>query len=179
MSFKVSWKVHLICFSVAYIICFFKRDIISNLFLDLVINYRIFRLTGIYFLDKIIAILLLMIPITLVHEIIHGISYRIFGGEIKFGFKGIYAYTQEISGIILHRTKFLVVLLAPVTTISLVSLFIPNNISGTIFLLNLLGSIGDILMALYLCRSNRNSYIIDKNYGFDIVNMSLQKSKVI
>lgn len=38
-----------------------------------------------------------MIPITLIHELIHGCAYATFGGKIKFGFKGIYAYAQEIS----------------------------------------------------------------------------------
>lgn len=110
-----------------------------------------------------------MVPITLVHELIHCIAYSLFGGRIKFGFKGICAYTQEVSVIVLHRTKFLVVLLAPATVISVLTIFIPNSIGSVIFLLNLLGSIGDIIMAIYLCKSDYNSYIIDKDYGFDII----------
>jgi hypothetical protein len=38
-----------------------------------------------------------------------------------------------------------------------------------IFILNLLGSTGDILMAFYLCRTNENSYILDRSYGFDVI----------
>lgn len=174
MSFKITWKVHIICFFLAYIFCFIQRDIISNLFLDLVIKHRAFYFTRIYFLDIIIAIFILTIPITFVHEIIHGMAYRIFGGKIKFGFKGIYAYTQEVSGIILNRTEFLLVLLAPVTVISLITLFISNSIGIVIYLLNLLGSIGDIIMAIYLCKSNANTYIKDRDYGFDIIERKLQ-----
>lgn len=80
MCFKVSWKVHIICFLSAYIFCYIQIDNIENVFLDLVINYKFFSLTGFYFFDIIFSILILMIPITLVHEIIHGIAYIIFGG---------------------------------------------------------------------------------------------------
>lgn len=169
MSFKISWKIHILCFLLAYSFCYIQIDNISNVFLDLVTNYKFFSLTGFYFLDMIITTLILMIPITLVHEIIHGIAYTIFGGKIKFGFKGIYAYTQEISGVILHRTKFVIVLLAPVTIISLSVLLLTSSLGSLIFLLNFLGSTGDIIMAIYLCKSNCNSYIKDKEYGFDII----------
>lgn len=170
MSFKVSWKVHSLCFLLAYGFCYIQIDNIGNVFLDLVINYKFFCLTGFYFLDMIIATLILMIPITLLHEIIHGITYSVFGGKVKFGFKGIYAYTQEISGVILHKTKFAIILLAPVTTISLSTLFITSSLGTLIFLLNFIGSTGDIIMAIYLCKSNANSYIKDREYGFDIIN---------
>ena len=169
MSFKISWKIHALCFLLAYIFCYIQIENISYVFLDLVINYKFFSLTGFYFLDTILAILILMLPITLVHEIIHGIAYIIFGAKIKFGFKGIYAYTQEISGIILHRTKFVIVLLAPVIIISLITLVIRSSLGSLIFLLNFLGSTGDIIMAIYLCKSNCNSYIKDREYGFDVI----------
>lgn len=169
MSFKISWKVHILCFLLAYGFCYIQIDNIGNVFLDLVINYKFFCLTGFYFLDMIIATLILMIPITLVHEIIHGIAYIIFGGKIRFGFKGIYAYTQEVSGVILHRTKFAVILLAPVTIISISTLLINSSLGCLIFLLNILGSTGDIIMAIYLCKSKENSYIKDREYGFDII----------
>ena len=104
------------------------------------------------------------------HELLHAIAYKIFGGKVRFGFKGIYAYTQEISERAFHRSAFLFILLAPVVFISLVSLLLPSSIGGLIFILNLLGSTGDLYMAFYLCRLKSNSYIIDKIYGFDIIN---------
>lgn len=75
MSFKVTWKIHIVCFILSYIFCYIQMYNISNVFLDLVINFRVFRLTGIYFFDMVIALVLLLIPITLVHEIIHGVAY--------------------------------------------------------------------------------------------------------
>ena len=47
--------------------------------------------------------------ITIIHEAIHGLCAKLFGGKVIFGFKGIYAYCQEVSGKELHRTKFLLV----------------------------------------------------------------------
>ncbi|WP_139906462.1 DUF3267 domain-containing protein [Clostridium thermarum] len=91
------------------------------------------------------------------------------GSKVKFGFKGIYAYCHEISGIKIHRTKFLLVLLAPVTVISIFSLLIPMWLGGIVFILNLLGSSGDLLMSFYLIRTDSSSYILDKAKGFEVI----------
>lgn len=167
MSFKVTWKLHLECLFISLIISFVLRDLINNVFNGFLEETNI----GTIYISLLVLILFLIIisiPITLVHEMIHGVVYKFFGGKVKYGFKGVYAYTQEISGIAIHRTKFLTILLAPLTLISVLSLVIPGNISGIIFILNLLGSTGDILMASYLCRTNENSYILDRSYGFDV-----------
>lgn len=170
MSFKVSWKLHILCFLIAYIFCYIEQCRISDLFISVLAQNKLINFKGNIFIDLIIFLIVIFILITLVHEFLHGAVYRLFGGKIRFGFKGLYAYAQETSGIALHRTKFLVVLLAPVTIISVISVFIPQGIGGIVFLLNLLGSTGDLLMALYLCKSNENSYVVDKSYGFDIIN---------
>lgn len=169
MSFKVSWKIHFLCLIVACVICFFMKNFINNIFLALVINDVICNITGNVLVDTVILLIMFFVPITAVHELLHGSAYKLFGGKVKYGFKIIYAYTQETSGIVLHRTKFLMVLLAPVTIISAISLLVPGYISEIIFTLNFLGSLGDFVMAFYLCKSNENSYIIDRKYGFDIV----------
>jgi len=106
---------------------------------------------------------------TLVHEVLHGLMYILFGGKVKFGLKLVCAYTVETSGVILHRTKFLIVLLSPLTIISLLSLFLGSGFGGLIFIFNLLGSTGDLLMAFYLCKGDEKSYIVDRPYGFDIL----------
>jgi hypothetical protein len=126
-------------------------------------------ITGNTLLNLYILILIIFVPLTFLHEALHGAAYKIFGGKVKFGFKGLYAYAQEISGIALSRTEFLIVLLAPVTCISVISMLIPGSTGGVVFLINILSSTGDILMSFYLCKASENSYIIDKIYGFDIV----------
>ena len=116
-----------------------------------------------------LSIFLLMAPITAIHEAIHGITYIIFGGKVKYGFKGIYAYTMEVSEKPLEITKFLVILLMPVTVISLLSLLLPNWLGNMVYLLNLIGSPGDLFMAFSLIKFDHSCKIIDRNYGFDIV----------
>ncbi|MDP4147496.1 MAG: hypothetical protein Q8936_24010 [Bacillota bacterium] len=38
-----------------------------------------------------------------------------------------------------------------------------------VYIINLLGSSGDIYMAFIMCKYDKNSKIIDKNYGFDVM----------
>ena len=70
--------------------------------------------------------ILFMIVILIVHERIHRLSYELFGGKVKYGFKIIYAYTYEVSELPLEKVKFLIVLLSPVTIISLITLLLPT-----------------------------------------------------
>lgn len=113
-------------------------------------------------------IILLMIPVSLLHEAVHGAVYKIFGGKVIFGFKGIYAYCRETTGITLSRSKFIAILLSPLVSISLLTWLVPHWIVSMVIILNALGSSGDILMFLYLCSKPR-CRILDKEYGFDII----------
>lgn len=169
MSFKVSWKVHLLALLLSCGICFLMKEFISNVFISLFVKNIILNITSNTLVDLLLFLLIAFVPITIIHELFHGCTYQLFDGKVKYGFKGIYAYAQETSGIILHRTRFLIVLLAPLTFISLISLLIPGEIGAVIFLLNLLGSTGDLLMSIHLLRTNYKCYIIDRKYGFDVI----------
>jgi hypothetical protein len=48
-----------------------------------------------------------------------------------------------------------------------------------LFLLNLVGSTGDLYMAFYLCKLSNGSKIIDRNYGFDVIEDRLEKILVL
>jgi hypothetical protein len=141
----------------------------SYSFFNLLIDNGTLNFTDNLIINFILAVFLFLVPITLLHEALHGISYLLFGGKVKFGLKGMNVYCQEISGIKLHRTKFLVVLLTPITIISLISLLLPESLRIVVITLNLIGCTGDLLMSLYLIKHDNNSYILDKNYGFDII----------
>ena len=169
MSFKISWKVHVLTFIISFAICFIMRGFINNLFFNSYENNIIISITKNQLLDLTIFLIVSFIPVTIIHEFFHGIAYKLFGGKVRYGFKGIYAYTEEISGISIKRTQFLIVLLAPLSVISIISIIIPGTAGSLVFLLNFLGSIGDLIMAFYLIKGNENSYIKDKSYGFDIV----------
>lgn len=171
MSFRLNWKNHIKIYIIALIISFILKEQVEIMVLKSAID--IYEATGVYFslLYLILVFLYLaavMVPITLLHEGLHSLVHLSFGGKVKIGFKGIYAYCQELSGIELTRTQFLVVLLTPVTVISIISIFLPYKWGLIIFILNLLGSSGDLFMALWLCRLKGNSRIIDRSYGFDV-----------
>ncbi|MFA9398529.1 MAG: DUF3267 domain-containing protein [Clostridiaceae bacterium] len=170
MSFKISWKIHVLSLLMQLVFGLLMVDCIDSIFFEFTMNNNIFYITNNILLNFMIFVVVLFIPITIVHEGIHGMTYKIFGGRVKFGFKGIYAYTEEVSGVSIHRTKFLIILLTPLIVISILSLFIPGPIGSLIFILNLFGSAGDILMAFSLCKTREYSYIVDKDYGFDIIN---------
>ena len=104
--------------------------------------------------------------ITIAHELIHGLTFTIFGGKVKYKFKFIYAATEEINNKPISLTQFTIILLAPITVISLFSLLIPNWIGNLIFISNLIGSIGDLYMSIGLIRYPYDSKIIDKPYGY-------------
>jgi hypothetical protein len=169
MSFKITWKVHLKCvlMSLIFIIFYYhSTNIIIGSFFE---NNYIFYPTKYIILNFYLYVILLMIPITMVHEVTHGIIYTIFGGKVKYRFKKGYANTQEVSEKPIDRAQFLVVLLSPMVVISLLSLLLPIWIGGMVFILNALGSCGDLYMAIALSKYDLHSRIIDRDYGFDII----------
>lgn len=169
MSFKITWRTHVICFSISAIIAVVLRDSSSVIVKNFIMQDFTLYPTKFISVNFYIAILLLLVPIIAIHEAIHGITFIIFGGKVKYGFKGMYAYTMEISAKSIQRVKFLIVLLSPVTVISMLSLIFPLWLGGMIYFLNLLGSSGDIYMALLLITLKSESRIIDRKYGFDVV----------
>ena len=169
MSFKITWKTHVICIAIAFVTVKLLGSSVNNILDNFFLKPYIFYPTGNLIINFCLYVLLLMIPISIVHESLHGLAYKVFGGKVKYGFKGIYAYTQEVSEIPIDRTKFLIILLAPVTVMSIATLLLPMWLGGIIFLLNLLGASGDLYMAFRLIRYDYNSKIVDRIYGFDVV----------
>ncbi len=169
MSFKLTWKSHVICFLISIILTVLMNSFIDALCSELFAQNIIFYPTKNLIVNFYILTILLMVPISIVHERIHGAAYKVFGGKVRFGFKGIYAYTMEVSEIEIPRNKFLLVLISPLIIISILSMLLPVWLGELVFLLNLLGASGDIYMALFLCRFSYKSKIIDRSYGFDVV----------
>lgn len=172
MSFKITWKTHVICTIIAFIIVELLGSTVDNILDNFFLKPFIFYPTKYLVINFCMYVLLLMIPISIVHESIHGLVYKAFGGKVRYGFKGIYAYTQEVSEIPIDRTKFLIILLAPLTVMSIGTLLLPMWLGGIIFLLNLLGASGDLYMSYKLIEYDSNSKIVDRKYGFDVVEES-------
>jgi hypothetical protein len=169
MSFKITWKTHVICILIALIIVELLGSTADNIMDNFFLRPFIFYPTKYVVINFYGYALLLMVPISITHECIHGLVFKAFGGKVKYGFKGIYAYTMEVSGLPINRTKFLIILLAPLTVISIATLVLPSSLGGVIFLLNLLGASGDLYMSFKLIRYDFNSRIVDRTYGFDVV----------
>ncbi|AGY75394.1 MULTISPECIES: metalloprotease family protein [Clostridium] len=89
-------------------------------------------------------IIILSIINSVIHEILHGLAYKLFGVKIRFEFKLPYAYTMETSGLPIDIFKFTIILLLPLLLISLTCLFLPTWLGEIFFIINLLGSAGYI-----------------------------------
>ena len=169
MSFKITWKTYAICVGISVIITLALWNnaniIIQNFILQDFIEYP----TRIIVANIYIYIILLVMPIMAIHEAIYSISYIIFGGQFKYEFRGIYIYTMEISEKPIQRTKYLIMMLLPITVISLFSLFLPSWLGGMVYFLNLLGSSGDLYTAITLMNLQPESKIIIRKYGFDVI----------
>lgn len=152
-----------------------------NIILDISLKYNFIQYpTKNILINMYIYITVLTIPISLIHELIHGACYKMFHGKVRFGFRYIYAYTMEVSSIKLSIKEFLVVLLAPVTIISALSLLIlPYNyfVGSMMFLINYIGSSGDIYMSLSLIRLKKDCKIVDRKYGYDIISKAELKGE--
>lgn len=169
MHFKSTWKTNGMCFAMGYAVYYFMRDYVNELMFKLLFNDIIWNLTDNLVIDMVLFFMILMIPVTMIHEWIHGMAYKLFGGKVKYEFKGIYIKARDVSGIAIHRSKFLLIIMAPMTIISLISLAIPSWIGGLLLLLNIFKSTGDILRVFYVFKGNCDTYVIDKKDGFEIV----------
>lgn len=169
ISYKVTRKTHIVCFLFSALISLMLFNSLNNV-IDSALCDKLMQLPTSYAEINFYGFMILLLaPISFFHELIHGMFFKLFRGKVKYGFKGIYAYTMETSGMPLERDKFLIVLLAPLVIISLVSLLSANWIFQLIFFLNLLGSTGDLYMALLISRYDQDACIIDREYGFDVI----------
>lgn len=169
MKYVFTWKEQFKYFLISIFIALMIYDLIS-ISLDK-LSYSILNITAgnTAIISYYSFLFLSLIIITVFHELIHAAFYRFYGGKIKFGFKKYCPYTQEISNIAIDSYKFLVILFAPAVIISIVSLFIPHI--GPLFLcLNLIGCSGDFYMGYLVLKFNDNCKIVDKSYGFDVIN---------
>lgn len=169
MEYKISSKLHITCLILSLVITWIFYDYI-NYNMDLMsisplINYP----TNNTNINFIIVSCILISLLSLIHELIHGMFYKLYGGTVKIGFRFVYAYTKETSNIAIESSKFIVVLLSPLFLITLLSLIVDGWIGGFLLFFNLIGSTGDIVMTLVVLKYGKNKKIIDCDKGFMIV----------
>ncbi len=122
-----------------------------------------------------IVILFLVCGFTaLMHELLHGIPYRIFGGKVKYGIKLLYLYTMDISGKYYGAKQMLIVMLSPLIILTLILSILGYIYSEYIFyawmgiLFNISGSIGDMVMTKYILLNGKGCKVKDELYGFSL-----------
>lgn len=169
MFFKTSLKTKAICFSLSYMIYYFMRTYVNMLLFNLLYQNLIWTITNNLIADILLFFIIFMIPVNIVHEWCHGVMLKFFGGKVKYEWKGIFLRVQEVSKVPIHRTKFLIILLLPVTAISVIAKLIPGWLGGVVLILNLFKSTEDILKVLYLFKGNSNTYVIYREDGFEMV----------
>jgi hypothetical protein len=120
------------------------------------------------FLGSIVAIILVMV----VHEGIHGICFwTLTGGKPRFGFRGAYAYAA-VPDWYIPRPTYFIVALAPLVLITIAGVWLVPIVSqillpfwliGLIF--NFAGSVGDIVVVIWLLGKPHSVYINDFGDG--------------
>lgn len=169
MFFKITWKLHVACNVLAILMIipllgfingvndlFFSSQFISTPTKSIIINYYL-------------LLFFILAVITFIHEWIHGLTYKFLGGKVKYGYRIIYAYTQEISELPIRRNGFIAVLLMPLFVITLICLVFNNFFTGMALIINLTGASGDIIMAFTLLQYSKDARIIDRRYGYEVV----------
>lgn len=127
-----------------------------------------------YFLNSsfLFSIVFLLIVIVVLHELIHGIGYKIFGAKLKFGFKYLNIYTIDTSGNTYGIVEMFIIMFLPLLSLTiflvLLSFIFNNNYHYFIFciIFNISSSIGDIILFIYMLAKGGGCKIKDTNYGF-------------
>ncbi|GAA0733728.1 DUF3267 domain-containing protein [Clostridium oceanicum] len=167
MEFRITNKIHLKLLGIAIVFSIIFYDYLNSILFNFfkesinIFNYSITL--------SFIFLTISMVIMIILHELIHGLSYTLFGGKVKYSFKFVYAATEEVTNKKVSINQFAIVLLAPVTIISILSLLLPSFLGSTVFICNLLGSIGDLYMAIGLIRYPLDSKIIDTAYGYKVI----------
>lgn len=166
LKYNISYKLHLKVIITSILFCILYYNLIESILLNFCISvpFNYISISIIY-----IYAMLIILVLSIVHELIHGFTYKLFGGKVNYKFRILYLATQEVSGKALTIYQFAIILLTPVAIIALVSLLFPTWISNFLLVVNFISSLGDIFMTLELIKYPKYSKIIDRDYGYDII----------
>lgn len=123
---------------------------------------------------QILALPTILLGVVILHELLHGLAYMIFGAKLKFGIKHLNVYTMDISGTLYTPPQMAMILLLPlflVTGLLLVSGILFPFLSYWIvigILYNISGSSGDIFMLGFILFMGKGCKIKDEEYGFGL-----------
>lgn len=128
---------------------------------------------GINFLGMFIGIISLLV-IIVVHELIHGLFFKLFNteGKVKFGFKNGLAYATSPNSFY-SKGKFLVILMAPFIIITLLLFFmylfrlIPPYAFIRLASIHASTCVGDFYFSYLVIKAPKNSCVEDTEHGIN------------
>lgn len=108
------------------------------------------------------------------HELVHGLFFRIFGGKrVKFGFTGLYAYAGCEA--YCPRIPYLIISLSPIlllgAVIGVVQYFVPVSWFWVVYLIqiiNVSGAAGDIYVTYKLLRYPADALVQDTGVSMTV-----------
>lgn len=113
----------------------------------------------------------------IVHELLHGLAIRFFGGKPAYGFvwKGLMFYATA-AGHAFERNDYIGVALAPLALGSLVGAFLlalplPETLVWIIALcaaINAAGAVGDLWITAVVLRFPKSAYVVDERDGMRV-----------
>lgn len=171
-DFKLSWKLTIILNIIAggvfilgfYAFLYMYLKYSNDPFYEkLFENYNLWVMYGLVFGQVIL------------HEYSHAIGYKLSGGKVTYGIKWLCPYCREISGMYYPAGNFILTLILPLITGTIVGIlaiiFFPQFLFYAVIcmLVNLSGASGDFMMLFYiLLKAGKNQFIKDELYGFSI-----------
>jgi hypothetical protein len=131
-------------------------------------------------LSQILIVILGLMVITVLHELVHGVSFWINTHQLpKFGFRGVYAFAAAPEWYI-TRNEYFLIGAAPLVILSIIGLvfipIIPSHLLFTwLFCLwaNTSGAVGDVYILVYLLRQPATALIQDQG---DIISIYTEEA---
>jgi hypothetical protein len=126
---------------------------------------------------NLLPFLLSLILVPVLHELVHGISMRIFGAHPQYGFLWkLWAFYATSPGYAYPRWQFMIIALAPLIVLSVVAVLLMALMTGTAWVaitaisatLNATGAIGDLWIIGLILRYPAYAYVVDERDGVRI-----------
>lgn len=132
--------------------------------------------------NNIFFVFLVPFAVVLAHELMHAAAYKIFGAKLKFGYKHFSIYLTDISGTLFTLQQMTIIMLFPLVSLTAITIIVANILQQRLFLfllailINVAGSIGDILLLTYILFKGRACRVKDEKNGFSLYKANTQSS---
>ncbi|MBQ8183450.1 MAG: DUF3267 domain-containing protein [Clostridia bacterium] len=123
---------------------------------------------------KVCVILGGIVVYMILHELIHGITMKIFGTrKVKYGFTGLYAYAG--SDDYYNKKSYIIIALAPIVVwgiiIGIINLLVPDEWFWSVYFIqiaNLSGAAGDLFVTFKFLKMPKDILVRDSGIGMTV-----------